>query len=314
VNEAVDALLPARGILPLVMLQQNTQPEAYIGRLYPLNGKLPHLTLGVNADLGMTGDFVGDLVTGSSGDIFAKGMPFLPAFGLDLRLGGAYLPFDVGFALLYTGKGMDMTAVLGPLFTSFGMEKVDGVAMEFTIVAADLRYRILKGGTGFALGPDRGEPEGDKWYIPDLSLGVGVSYYALDITGTGSQDYEYNSSNIFPLALDIGVGFLGGSVNGSLQVSRAIGFWVPYAGIRAGVYHSQVSANVRAAVDLTSVDAGSMNIRSTKSVPRGRTWEGGASVFFGSGFNLPFSQINLGFGWQPGAEALSASLSLRAKL
>ncbi|MDR1893775.1 MAG: hypothetical protein LBQ61_03670, partial [Spirochaetales bacterium] len=152
------------------------------------------------------------------------------------------------------------------------------------------------------------------WYIPDLAVGVGLSYYALDITGTGSNSYQYDSNNTFPINLDIGVGFLGGSVNGSLQVSRTIGFWVPYAGLRAGVYHSQVSANVRAVVDLTSVNVGILTPRSTKSVPRGRTWEGGASFFFGCGFNLPYSQINLGFGWQPGAEALSASLSLRAKL
>ncbi|MBN2532014.1 MAG: hypothetical protein JXB88_03935 [Spirochaetales bacterium] len=85
-----------------------------------------------------------------------QGMPF-PAVSLETRIGGFFLPFDMGFKVGFVPDDFDLSMVM------------NGFALSYFAIGGDVRFRVVK-----------------QWFmVPDLSVGGGLTYQqgSIDIPG-----------------------------------------------------------------------------------------------------------------------------------
>ncbi len=134
-------------ILPNAATEQNVYAPAWIGKLLP--SAPPHFAVG--AEAGVTKFDLSPLK--ETADIFGvAGLPSLlvfPTITANARVGGLFLPFDVGFSAMYLNLNrIDSIA--------------DGLGIQFFDIGGDIRYAILRG----------------DGFLPQISLGFG--YYYID--------------------------------------------------------------------------------------------------------------------------------------
>lgn len=125
--------------------EQNVYSSAWIGKLFP--SAPPHLAVGVEA--GVTKLDMEPLK--DMAQIFGvTGLPSLlvfPTLTANARVGGFFLPFDIGFSAMY----LDLTKL---------DSIADGLGFNFFDIGGDIRWAILKG-----TGP-----------LPQISVGAGYYY------------------------------------------------------------------------------------------------------------------------------------------
>lgn len=147
------------------------------------------------------------------------GVP-VTSFGLDARLGGFILPFDIGVK-----------------FSAIPDLDLDKVGINYLLVGGDLRYALLEGNA----------------VLPKISLGVGYSYLKNEITINGILDGNYDILNIGgnSLALknpDLVYGWESGVVEFKAQVSKSLLILTPYIGANAGYATTKIGGGVKTAV------------------------------------------------------------------
>lgn len=126
---------------PNTAINQNVYADAYIGKLIP--SVPPHFAIGVNsafAILDMSG-----LKTAANGMGLKLDIPdkfTLPSFTLDARIGGLFLPFDIGLT-----------------FMKIPSTDLEGIKVDYLTWGADLRWALMQ----------------QSVIKPNISLGVG--YY-----------------------------------------------------------------------------------------------------------------------------------------
>lgn len=131
--------------VPQAAVQQNVYADAFIGKVFP--AVPPHFAVGFNA--GLTHINTEGLADAADmlgiGDV--KDSYYFPVMNADLRIGGVFLPFDVGLSFMK----------LNSLETSvFGSD----ITVDFFTIAADVRYALIE----------------DGLVMPGLSVGAGYSY------------------------------------------------------------------------------------------------------------------------------------------
>lgn len=135
--------------VPSIVVNQNVYADAYIGKLIP--SIPPHLALGVNsgfAVLNMTGlRKAGNEMNLSIPENFA-----LPSFTVDARLGGLFLPFDIGIT-----------------FMKIPSNNLGILQFEYLTWGADLRWALMQQNIikpnislGFAYYQSRGKIQSNK--------------------------------------------------------------------------------------------------------------------------------------------------------
>ena len=131
--------------LPNAATQQNVYSSAWIGKVFPSTP--PHFALGIEA--GVTKFNLKPLK--DMAKIFGvSGLPDLmvyPTITANARVGGFFLPFDIGFSAMYLNLSK---------LDSFA----EGLGIKFFNIGGDIRYAILKG----------------EGAAPQLSLGFGYYY------------------------------------------------------------------------------------------------------------------------------------------
>lgn len=172
---------------PQAATQQNVWADAYIGKLFP--SLPPHFGVGISiggtkmdmtglkdaatAFEGMINDFVpdsgdssitdqlkGTVDFGSIPDIFV-----MPTVSIDARIGGIFLPFDIGISAMMTNPSLfsvdlsdpnSLTSMSAPMtFNAFGF---NGSA-DYLTLGIDVRYCVLDGGV----------------ILPKVSVGAGYN-------------------------------------------------------------------------------------------------------------------------------------------
>lgn len=139
---------------------QNIYADAHIGKIFP--SLVPHFGGGVNAgvirvDTSSLVKIFDELHISAGG---VNDTMVLPSVSADIRLGGLFLPFDVGFMFLKTPS------------ISFS-----DVSFGFTTFGVDARYAILE----------------DDIAVPGLSIGLGYLYNGIDFDYSGSgTSVNYN--------------------------------------------------------------------------------------------------------------------------
>lgn len=137
-------------VIPNVAMQQGVWPEAWIGKVFP--SVPPHFGVGLsfgaselpieglNKALSTLNEVAGE--TGASLPTLGDSLAF-PTFTADARVGGVFLPFDIGIS-----------------FMRLPNLKFDNITFDFLTIGGSLRYAILQ----------------DKIIIPAVSVGMGFMY------------------------------------------------------------------------------------------------------------------------------------------
>ena len=196
--------------------------DAYIGKFFP--SVPPHF--GVGASFGFTTMKLPMLDTLAG--YFGLDVPisidrmFIPAYTGEARLGGLFLPFDVGFKIGYIPPV--------PLWGS-------SVDLNYLLVGADLRYALVKGNV----------------ILPKISLGIGVNYLKGGIGASvgGSYSFEYEDGGGTPQTISISspeVNFEweSTSIDFKAQISKSFIIITPYAGLGASYAWSKAGYTVDA--------------------------------------------------------------------
>lgn len=177
--------------------------NAYIGQLI---GVPPHFGIGI----------VGGVTTIDSDSLqkvleaFDMSLPMsqmiLPAYAFEARVGGFFLPFDLGFKLGILPEN------------SFG----DSFKFDYTLIGGDIRYAVMKGGV----------------ILPAVSVGVGVNYLKGGLAAP-LPNMEFEVANGKKLAYtDSTAGFTWETImlDFKAQVSKSFFFITPYLGL--GLSHA----------------------------------------------------------------------------
>ncbi|MBN2532984.1 MAG: hypothetical protein JXB88_08835 [Spirochaetales bacterium] len=165
-TDGVATTLPFNSIIGL------NWSDAYIGNF-------PHFGVGITAGVAfMPYGSLEDTLDGLGVDMNAienegiknmlegLGMPF-PAIVLEGRLGGFVLPFDMGFKIGYIPPDFELS------FT-------EGIVIDYLLVGADVRFRVLKGALA----------------IPTVSVGGGLTYQYGSFDMAGMLGGEQEITNI----------------------------------------------------------------------------------------------------------------------
>lgn len=140
-DDLVDVIPNTQGI-------QNIYADAWIGKLIPG----AHFGAGVNAGASSI-DISAIKKTAQAMDIDTKDIPDtfgFPTISADLRIGGIFLPFDIGVAVMKFDSSK-----------ASAVEKaIDPMNFDYCVFGGDFRYAILKGGM----------------FKPKVSIGAGYYY------------------------------------------------------------------------------------------------------------------------------------------
>jgi hypothetical protein len=296
-------------------MQLNFESDAYIGggkslspwEDYPVRIIFGE-TIGLAADDALSG--LGSFLSMS----FSDGFPAIPAFALDLRIGGVYLPIDLAFSFLHhQGNG---TKLLGGVFEGLGLADNE-VTVITEAFGFDIRYRVIAEGVGFDfLGHKKKPPfefkfplishieeffQPEFWQqfahpdflvslIPDVSVGFGYAStsFALDENGLINKGDE--EANVHA-ALSFG----GEAWYASIQASKSIGFLRPYFGVRFGAARGRAGVDVY--VDSAYEEDGQIYLghgeKHLKAEITG--WQPATILFYGVGLDFSLLQIGVGF-------------------
>ena len=177
--------------------------DAYIGKFFP--SVPPHF--GIGASFGFTTLEMPVIKTLSG--YFGYKLPFntdkmfLPAYTAEARLGGFFLPFDIGFKFGY----------LPPL----GLWGTN-MKMNYMLAGGDIRFALL-----------------DRKVLPKISLGLGLNYMKSGIGGKAGQDIviEYGGAadTICLERPEVNLDWSTVSLDFKLQISKSFVIITPYLGV-----------------------------------------------------------------------------------
>lgn len=293
---------------PQAATQQNVWADAYIGKLFP--SLPPHFGVGISlggtkmdmtglkdaatAFEGMINDFVpdsgdssitdqlkGTVDFGSIPDIFV-----MPTVSIDARIGGIFLPFDIGISAMMTNPSLfsvdlsdpnSLTSMSAPMnFKAFGF---NGSA-DYLTLGIDIRYCVLDGGV----------------ILPKVSVGAGYNItkgsfgISSDKSGVdANMNLSFNTQVIYVQA----------------EVSKSIMIATVFGGARALVSNTSTSWawNINGTKSLggnnliiSGEDSGSCNADTTSSTYQDGKWDFSGvqpQLYAGIGFNFLVFQTSL---------------------
>lgn len=293
---------------PQAATQQNVWADAYIGKLFP--SLPPHFGVGISlggtkmdmtglkdaatAFEGMINDFVpdsgdssitdqlkGTVDFGSIPDIFV-----MPTVSIDARIGGIFLPFDIGISAMMTNPSLfsvdlsdpnSLTSMSTPMnFNAFGF---NGSA-DYLTLGIDIRYCVLDGGV----------------ILPKVSVGAGYNItkgsfgISSDKSGVdANMNLSFNTQVIYVQA----------------EVSKSIMIATVFGGARALVSNTSTSWawNINGTKSLggnnliiSGEDSGSCNADTTSSTYQDGKWDFSGvqpQLYAGVGFNFLVFQTSL---------------------
>ena len=178
--------------------------DAYVGKLFP--SLPPHFGVGVSFGITTMDLPVMKTLAGYLGYKIPFGISKLafPAYSAEARMGGIFLPFDVGFKIGYLPR-------LGMWGSSTNMDYLN--------VGGDLRYALL------------------DFKLLKLSLGMGVNYLKGSINGKAGSDQDINfgfggpTDSIRLEKPDVELQWKTVSLDFKTQVSASLVIFTPYLGL-----------------------------------------------------------------------------------
>lgn len=209
--------------------------DAYIGKFHP--SVPPHFHLGYAASTTVldtkklqSGMRNANVSLPSMGDMIA-----IPTYGVNFRIGGFGIPFDIGFLLSFSVPADGMKIKHKDVTSS----------TKFTGVGIDVRFAILQG----------------RWNMPKLSVGIGYIFNWAEIEFSGKAN-SIKSSATFDIKMH--TMFL------EMQLSKRFAWFNPYIGGRALLSKRDSSYNYKndAATPITGSGDASQNFSFAEIQPQ----------------------------------------------
>ncbi len=292
-------------------------PDAYIGNLFPSNPF--HFAAGValsgtvfnTKDIVTPMQNISNIMTeelkdsdfsnlGIGGSTVSLDLSFdlpaqipLPTAGASVRLGGLFLPFDVGFYGTYAIPGSLDSFV----FSDFS------ATIKYTSFGLDLRYRVLE----------------EKGLLPEISVGCGYTYINEGIIFDAEKNFAVENSSLgnvkgsFKTNADLDI--KQHNIFAQVQVSkRLIKVFTPYIGTRLALEKNTTEINWSYST-YHDFDPGiedlNKNCNYKKSSDFGNC---NAQLFGGLGLNLAIIQLGFNVQWNPKSNYLTAGFSTSLKI
>jgi hypothetical protein len=211
--------------LPLAASSGIDWSNAYIGQL--IDSNFPFVHLGVGVASGVTSIPVSTI----NPLLEAFGQPDVPYAGIpftvvNARLGGLFLPFDIGFKVGFLPDAL--------------ASAVKGFTFKYQNFGVDLRYNLVKS---------------DFW-LPDVSVGGGVNYLSASATYALGADEVIHDTSGDTLTIPAPVANLSMTsleFEGKAQVSKTLFFLLtPYLGLDLGYGSSTATAGINSGGAITS--------------------------------------------------------------
>ena len=188
--------------------------DAYIGQVFP--SMPPHFGVGISGGFTTINlDSVERLLGSFSLNVPADlrlGQMINPGYTVEGRVGGLFLPFDVGFKV----------GVLPPL--AFG-----DIKLKYILIGGDLRYAVLEG------------PE-----LPTVSVGLGLNYLeqGIDYDKDGTISFKYQGRDLNLDNPSTSLGWEAYSLDFKAQISKSFLLITPYLGLGASYTWSRAGYSV----------------------------------------------------------------------
>ena len=297
-------------VLPETTTQLGVWSDAYIGKLFP--SAPPHFGVGVTVagtfinteEFSSTVETIVNEINGKApgaSQDFNFSIPNtipLPAYSINVRIGGIILPFDVG---VY-GSYLKVNSLKFEDFTG---------AITYYSFGGDIRYAVVKGST----------------LLPKISVGAGYIYTHMALGAEGSSTYTsdlsahgLSSTSSVTANADMNTNFDLHTLFAQVQVSKKFFILTPYAGIRAYVtsskshYDYTYSSTYEAGAlsgDVPNGSGGDEHDYNSDGFAWGKIQP---QLYGGLGLNIFFFDCTLGGCWNPRNNLWSANVSARLKL
>jgi len=229
-DKFAEVLAPA---LPLNSAIGLNWSNAYIGQLL---GIPPHF--GVGTVVGATtieAKSFGTLLGQLGYSAFDLGVIPIPVAAVEARIGGFFLPFDLGLKVGFIPEsvGTSLKNLAG------------GLDVDYLLAGADIRYALLKGNI----------------LLPTVSLGVGFNYMKGGLGTTVGEDQSFTYTNpansaeswtIVATKPKVGLTWETQSLDVKAQISKGFLIFTPYLG--AGASYSTSSAGYYVTSDISGFD------------------------------------------------------------
>lgn len=288
---------------PEATVSVGTSPEAWIGNLFP--STRPHFSVGLAAtgtfvNVKKYGEAINDIISDING-ISQATTPVLqlddfntfplPAVAINARIGGIFLPFDIG--------------IYGSYFRLSNLN-FSNVSSSFNTwsIGGDIRYAVLKG--------DR--------FLPKLSVGVGYIFTHLGAEASVNDSYTVSATvndQNYSLPVNTNVNFNLHTIFSQIQVSKKLLVFIPYFGIRLLWTASQNDYTYKYSASTTQPNLNVIKLSgySSKSYNNDFSWENTqAQLYAGLGLYLGFFELNLGGSWNVSSNLWSIGLGTSFRL
>jgi hypothetical protein len=236
------------------------------------------------------------------------GIP-IPAYTIDARLGGFFLPFDIGLKFGYLPPGV----LQGQSFTA-----------DYFLIGGDIRYALLK----------------DHGFVPAISVGLGYNYIkgGIGVPGLLSGpiqiadfvDPRDNSKHTLELSNpSLGMQWSASVLELKAQISKKILFFTPYlgaavsysfgaeagGGLTASLLYDGATPSASQLALINQAYGGTVNI-TDQSITVLKNSDPGFDyrAFGGLSFDIFFVYLDIGAAYDFATSALGASVNLRIAL
>lgn len=283
--------------LPENTTMLSIQPDAFIGKFFP--SIPPRLAAGITfsgtlIDVENISDSLEtvskDIVNALPEDfktILNFSIPkkiFLPTAAASVRIGGIFLPFDIGLYGITTTENL----IKDVSFEDYSMDA------SYTCLGADIRYAILEGGN----------------ILPKISVGGGYIFSKYSF-GLSLEKTLFNTEyGIGRLNGDFDLSLTGHTIYVQAQASKKFLLFTPFAGLKAygTVYNSDVNWKI-------TTSGLYYNLYEDNGVSTSNDFDKIYYQFYcGCGFQLGFMQTTLNAAYNFSNNKLSASLGSYFKL
>lgn len=299
---------------PSVNSLLSVQPDAYIGNVFP--SIPPHFAVGINISVTpISFSLLNDTLSNISDSMSNKSdnenyeeetsgatvsvnlpnkLPY-PSACVSARIGGFFLPFDIGINAMTTASLLKNKTL--------DQFKFD---FQYTSLGADVRYALLEG----------------KGLLPKVSVGAGYQYtsheFGIGLTQSSTMsiddpDYpEYSQNVTIENDANIGMKVHTHTFSGQVQVSKTLLILTPYLGVKAMFsktncnYDWDYTTTVNGTVYNKLTDSNANSITNPVSVQ--------AQVFGGFSLNLALFQTSFNAAYNLSKNLFTGAIGMSIKL
>ena len=281
------------------------QADAYIGKLFP--SFPPHLSFGITTSgtlldsspfvngVQVLFDQIDQSLKENDGEVsinFSLPEKFiLPSIALRARIGGLFLPFDLGVFFISTLPGT---------FDSLSITDFNW-GMNYTAFGADLRYAILEG----------------NLILPQISLGAGYIYRKQGANFSVKKDISFSgeSSSAGSLSTEADLSINSNTLYLQAQISKRLLITTPFAGAKVSLSQNSQDFSWSYTTELNDSVIEDASKKGEKSINQDFDFSNlSTEIFGGLTLNLVMFEFSFCAAWNPVTNYFTGAISTNFRM